>query len=87
MKPTEIDHDELLRREADIARKRLLDTVDELDERKHRVESMQLLVPAAGGALIGIYLLMKIVDGSRRWARRRRRRRALHRLAKALYLA
>jgi hypothetical protein len=87
MKPTEIDHDELLRREEEIARKRLLDTVDELDERKHRAESMGLLLPAAGGTFIGIYLLMRVVDGSRRWARRRRRRRALHRLAKALYLA
>jgi hypothetical protein len=86
MKPTEMDHDDQLRREADLTRKRLLDTVDELDERKHKVESMRLLVPAAGGTLVGIYVLMKVVDGSRRWARRRHRRRAWRRFMKALHL-
>ena len=86
MTRTDMDHDEQLRREADLARKRLLDTIDELDERKHKVESMQLLVPAAGGTLVGIYVLMKVVDGTRRWARRRHRRRAWRHFVKALHL-
>jgi len=31
-----MDHSEQLEREADLSRKRLMDTVDELDARKHR---------------------------------------------------
>ena len=85
MKPTEIEHDELLKREADIARKRLLDTVDELDQRKHRLEGLQLL-PVAIGAVGGVFLLATVVSHLREWSRRRHRRRALHRFLKALHL-
>lgn len=83
MKPTEIDHDELLRREAEIARKRLLRTVDELDERKHRVEGMSVL-PVLATAAFGVFVLTGFVDGVRHWSRRRRRLRALRRFMRAL---
>ncbi len=79
-KPTTIDHDELLKREADLARKRLLKTVDELDERKHEVESetsLVRLVPYAALALGGAWVVSGLVGRVRTWARRRRRRRAI----------
>ncbi len=89
MKPTTMDHEAQLEREADLARKRLLDTVDELDARKHvvesRVQSVSLL-PVAAAAIGGFVLLTAAYDAISSFSRRRRRRRALRRFARRLHL-
>jgi hypothetical protein len=85
MKPTTMDHTEQLEREADLARKRLMNTVDELDARKHQLESARLL-PLALAMLGGVALLSGVFGRVSAWSRRRRRRRALRRFARAIHL-
>jgi hypothetical protein len=89
-KPTTIDHAELLERKANIARRRLMNTVDELDARKNAVEEevkQASMLPVAAGA-IGTLWLMTFVGGRvRRWNKRRHRRNALQRFMRTLRLA
>ncbi len=85
MKPTTMDHSEQLEREADMARKRLINTVDELDARKHTLESASL-VPLGLALLGGVAILAGINGRVDAWSHRRRRRRAFRRFARALHL-
>jgi len=84
MKPN--DHEGELKHEAEAARARLLETVDELDARKHQLEtkaSAARFVPYVIGAVVGLFVLTTIVDGMRAWSRRHRRRRLLRRFFRA----
>ena len=89
-KPTTIDHAELLERKANVARRRLMDTVDELDARKnegeHEIERDVSLVPIAAGAVAALVLMTWAGSHVRRWNERRRRRAAFRRLLRALHL-
>ena len=84
MKPTTIDHGELLERKANIARRLLMDTVDELEARKHTIERKAVsIVPIAVGVL-GAFWLIAIVGS--RWNMRRRRRARWQRFLGAVHL-
>ena len=91
MKPTTIDHDELLERKADIARRRLMKTVDELEARKNAVETevkeATSVLPIAAGALGAFWLMATIGRHVRDWNARRRRRAQWRRLLRAVHLA
>jgi hypothetical protein len=87
MKPTTITHDELLERKADLARKRLMETVDELEARKHEIEhEATSIVPIAVGALGSFFLMAIAGKRVRRWNMRRRRRAQWRRFSRALRL-
>jgi len=87
MKPTTIDHDELLERKATIARRRLMDTVDELEARKHEVEhEAKSVIPIAVGVLGSFWLATSVGKHVRRWNARRRRRAQWRRLLRAVRL-
>jgi hypothetical protein len=82
-KPTTIDADELLERKAILARRRLMNTVDELDARKNEVEREASLLPVVAGAIGAMWMMVHFGSSLRRWNQRRRapwRRvlRALH---------
>ena len=87
MKPTTIDHDELLERKANIARRRLLNTVDELEARKNTIEhEATSLLPIAIGALGTFWLASSIGTRVRRWNGRRHRRAQWRRFLRAIHL-
>ena len=87
-KPTTISHDELLERKADIARRRLMETVDELETRKNTVETeveeATSLLPIGVGALASFWLMSSIGHRVRRWNAKRRRRAQWRRLLRAV---
>ena len=89
-KPTTITHDELLERKANIARRRLMETVDELEARKNAVETevkeATSILPIAIGALGSFWLMSSIGKHVRQWNARRRRRAQWHRLLRAVRL-
>ena len=89
-KPTTISHDELLERKADIARRRLMQTVDELEARKNTVETevkeAASIVPIAVGALASFWVMSSIGRRVRHWNARRRRRAQWRRLLRAVRL-
>jgi len=86
-KPTTISHDELLERKADIARRRLMETVDELEARKNTVEhEATSLLPIAIGALGSFWLMASVGRGVRRWNARRHRRAQWRRFLRAIHV-
>lgn len=87
MKPTTIDHDELLERKATIARHRLMETVDELEARKNTVEKKAAsIVPIAIGALASFWIMSSVGRHVRRWNARRRRHAQWRRLLRTVHL-
>ena len=85
-KPTTIDHAELLERKANIARRRLMNTVDELDARKNAIEREASLLPIAAGAIAALVFMTWAGGRVRRWNKRRHRRAAFRRMLRALHL-
>jgi hypothetical protein len=89
-KATTIDHAELLERKANIARRRLMNTVDELDARKNTIENEierdVSFWPIAAGAIGSLVLMAWAGSHVRRWNKRRRRRAAFRRMLRALHL-
>ena len=86
-KPTTISHDELLERKANIARRRLMETVDELEARKNTVEHEAVsVVPIAAGAIGAFWLMASVGKHIRHWNARRRRRAQWRRLLRAVHL-
>jgi hypothetical protein len=84
---TTIDQEELLEHEADIARHRLLDTVDELEARKDTLEQEATsLLPIAAGALGAVWLSARVGKRVKRWNLRRHRRARWRRLLRAVRL-
>jgi hypothetical protein len=88
MKPTTIDHHELLERKANMARRRLMHTVDELEARKHTIEhEAASLLPIAAGAIGGFWLMASLGRHFQHWNARRRRRAQWRRFLRAVHLA
>ena len=83
-KPTTIDAGELLERKANIARRRLIHTVDELDARKNEVEREASLLLIAAGAIGATWLMVRAGGSIRRWNQRRQRRAPWRRVLRAL---
>jgi len=87
-KPTTIDHDELLERKANIARRRLMNTVDELEARKNTIEHEAVsVVPVGLGAIAAFWFMAGVGKRVKHWNARRRRRAQWRRLLRAVHLA
>ena len=87
MKPTTIGHDELLERKANIARRRLMETVDELEARKNTIEhEATSLIPIGIGALASFWIMSSVGRHVRRWNARRHRRAQWRRFLRAIHV-
>jgi len=87
-KPTTIGHDELLERKANIARRRLMNTVDELEARKNTIEHEAVsVIPIGLGALAAFWLMAGVGRRLKHWNARRRRHAQWRRLLRSVHLA